>query len=681
MIYKRPFYIVSFILFLLLILTYSNHFNNGFHFDDSHTVEDNVFIRHLSNIPLFFKDVTTFSTLPSHQNYRPMVTTTLAIDYWIGGGLKPFYFHLSTFIWYIVQCILMFLLFYKILKTVHSPQSTDHRIKYFALFGTAWYAFHTANAETLNYIISRSDTLSTLGVVASLWIYAYYPKLRNRYIYFLPLIFGLFAKETAFTFFGLLFFYVILFEKQMSVADIFNKKNFKAVLTTVRVVLPAVIICILFAYLNIRMMSKEYVAGGSRYYYLITQPFVILHYFFTFFLPVHLSADTDLYAFTTIFDIRFFLGGIFLIAMFWLIFYTSSVKELKPAAFGLIWFFIALLPTSSFIPLSEVLNDHRIFYPFIGLALASANIIYYLYIKFNIQHSAFIIAFALIVISANAYGVYQRNKVWHDEESLWRDVTVKSPKNGRGLMNYGLTQMSKGNYKEALIYYDKALIYNPNYSYLYVNLGILKNTMNKPEEAEFDFKRAIELDASYYGTYYYYANFLYKHNRSKEAIPLYKKAIELSPYYLYSSYELLQIYYITQQWEDLRSLVEKTLKFAPDDKTALYYQKASRQKKTPLEMAEDYAESNPTPTNYLSLSLQYYQQAQYQKCIDACNKALTLKPDYAEAYNNICSAYNALGKWQDAVNACEKALKFKPDFSLAKGNLDYAKKILNNKNK
>jgi hypothetical protein len=39
-------------------------------------------------------------------------------------------------------------------------------------------------------------------------------------------------------------------------------------------------------------------------------------------------------------------------------------------AFGLAWFAIALIPTSSFFPLAEVLNEHRIFFPCTGLALA-----------------------------------------------------------------------------------------------------------------------------------------------------------------------------------------------------------------------------------------------------------------------------------------------------------------------
>ena len=472
----------------------------------------------------------------------------------------------------------------------------------------------------------------------------------------------------------------------MSIADIFNKENFTTVIKSIGIILPAIIVCILYAVLNLKMMSKEYNPGGSMYSYLITQPYVILHYFWTFFLPLDLSADTDLLAFNTVFDNRFYLGILFLILMFWLILYFSKIKELRPASYGLIWFFITLIPTSSFIPLSEVLNDHRMFYPFIGLALACANISGYLYTKYfslvsqslksSFKSQIIIILFVLIIIGSNAYGIYQRNKVWHDEESLWLDVTIKSPKNGRGLMNYGLTQMEKGNYEIALKYFEKALVYNPYYSYLYINIGILKNAINKSEEAETYLKKAITYDPSYYGCYYYYANFLFKHNRYYEAIPLYEKAIELSPYYLNSSYELMQIYLNSGQWVNLRELAGKTLKISTDDKTALYYQKASLQKKNFLDMAEDNAVSNPTSGNYLNLSLKYYQQAQYQKCIDACNKALKIDPKCAEAYNNICSAYNAMGKWKEGILACEKAILLKPDFPLARNNLAWAKSML-----
>ena len=35
----------------------------------------------------------------------------------------------------------------------------------------------------------------------------------------------------------------------------------------------------------------------------------------------------------------------------------------------------------------------------------------------------------------------------------------------------------------------------------------------------------------------------------------------------------------------------------------------------------------------------------YQECIDAARKALRLKPDYPEAYNNIAAAYEAMSMW------------------------------------
>src|SRR6187402_1175378 len=89
------------VLFAVVILAYSNHFENSFHFDDSHTIIDNPYIRDLHNIGLFFSDTRTSSTLPANRGYRPFVTASLAVDYAIAHGLKPAYFHASTFLWFI----------------------------------------------------------------------------------------------------------------------------------------------------------------------------------------------------------------------------------------------------------------------------------------------------------------------------------------------------------------------------------------------------------------------------------------------------------------------------------------------------------------------------------------------------------------------------------------------------
>src|SRR4029079_2015874 len=85
------------LLLITLLSAYANHFHNSFHFDDAHTIVNNAAIRELGNIPLFFRDATTFSTLPSNQSYRPLVSTLLAIAYRLGAGLQPLWFHVLVF--------------------------------------------------------------------------------------------------------------------------------------------------------------------------------------------------------------------------------------------------------------------------------------------------------------------------------------------------------------------------------------------------------------------------------------------------------------------------------------------------------------------------------------------------------------------------------------------------------
>ena len=41
-------------------------------------------------------------------------------------------------------------------------------------------------------------------------------------------------------------------------------------------------------------------------------------------------------------------------------------------------------------------------------------------------------------------------------QNLWYDGTIKSPNNGRGLMNYGLTLMARGDYDNAEDYFIQA---------------------------------------------------------------------------------------------------------------------------------------------------------------------------------------------------------------------------------
>ncbi len=641
---NRSFFLLCFLSFILLVLAYSNHFQNAFQFDDMHTIVNNVFIRDLSNIPLFFLDAKTHSTNPQNQTYRPLISAGFAVDYRLGkGSNSTFFFHLSTFLLYLLQCVLMYFLFLKIINIALE----DELNRYVALFAASWYGLHTANAETINYIYQRADSLSTLMVVAGFVLYAYLPKWRNRFLYLVPIVIGMLVKEPTAMFAPIFFFYVMLFEKHHSLQDGLRPKNIRI---GIKQSLPAFIVCIALSIFVKSMMSETYIPGGtSRFHYLITQPFAILRYFTIFFFPFSLSADTDWRLVTDVFDIRVIVGVLFILTMFFIAYFTAKKRETRPISFGILWFFLALVPTSSVIPLAEVTNDHRMFFPFVGLTLGVSWALGLLLIKNkpriiqSLIERALISALALCILGGHAYGTYQRNKVWHTGESLWYDVTKKSPNNGRGLMNYGLSQMEKGKYKRAEEYFQKGLVLLPYYAKLHINLGILKGAMNQPAEAERYFRNALQYEPNDPESYFFYARWLITQNRTAEAVALLQKTLQLSPGHI-----------------SARALLNDILdRKGPDTST--------------IKQSEKVIMSNPTHENYLDLSLQYHKAGRFLDSIHACNKALKIKPGYDLAYNNICAAYNEMKMWDKAIDACEKGLRINPGNQLMKNNLARAK--------
>jgi protein O-mannosyl-transferase len=665
-VHPKLFWLVCAAASLAVLGAYANHFHNSFHFDDAHTIENNVYIRDLHNIPKFFTDAATFSTLPANQTWRPLVSLSLAIDYHLAGGLNPLWFHISTFFWFLVQLVLMFVLYRDVLDR-GEPRAAN---RYIALFAVLWYGLHPVIAETVNYIIQRADLYATLGVVAGLVVYIRFPHLRKYGVYLVPVVLGALSKAPAVVFCGILFVYIFLFEENA---------DWNRFWTAFRNAIPAVLVCAVLAVLDIKLTSPKYVPATMPHsMYWVTQPYVLLGYFRSFFLPLWLSADTDLNPFPGLSDPLALTGVAFCIALLIAAFWAIKKREHRPIAFGIFWFFIASAPTSLFV-LSEVENDHRMFFPFVGLMISvvwAAALIIFRFIEKHPERRPravrFVQVFTICLLAAFAFGTWKRNQVWRSEETLWADVTVKSPLNGRGLMNYGLTLMGKGDTPGALAYFQRAAAYTPNYPILEINTGIADGILNRNQEAEGHFRRAISLAPEDAQPYFYYGRWLNAQARFPEAIQNEKSAIEKNPAWMDPRSLLMQIYFEQGQGPALKQLAQDTLNVFPGDPATRVYLARSENLKDPITAAEQLAAAQPTPDRYLNLSLLYHQAARYQDSIVAAKKALSLKPDYPEAYNNIAADYEDLHQWDAAIQAAQQALRLKPDFQLAKNNLAWS---------
>lgn len=171
-------------------------------FDDYHTVIDNPAVRQLGSFGRIFTDTTAFSVLPANQTYRPLVTASLALDYALGHGYVPFWFHLSTLVWFLVLVSLLSFLFEQTLQRLQPSPANG----WLALGIAAWFALHPAMAETVNYVIQRGDLYCTLGCVAALFVFVRWPSQRRFGLYLLPFVLAMLSKPPAAVFPLLLFF-------------------------------------------------------------------------------------------------------------------------------------------------------------------------------------------------------------------------------------------------------------------------------------------------------------------------------------------------------------------------------------------------------------------------------------------------------------------------------------------
>ncbi len=612
---KQPKLRVCFIAsFVALLAAYSNFFGNGFHFDDAHAVVENPAIRTLANIPRFFTDARTFSSNPAAQTYRPLVTASLALDYWLGRGLNPFWFHLSTLFWFAVQLLLMYRLYMYVLERT----CPDPRNGWVAWFAVAIYGLHPVSAETVNYIIQRGDLYVALGIVAGVVMYAWKPAWRRLGLYLLPPLAAMFSKPPALVFALLLLTYIVLIDRVRPAAPQTGrnatKQHIESWSSCLLRCVPAFLLTAAFAYLEKAMTPPTFLpttVASSDYW--ITQPYVTLRYFRSFFLPLHLNVDTDLGAFHTVWNAPAIMGFVFCALLVAAAIFTARPTEWRPVSFGLWWFLIGLLPTAVY-PLNEVENDHRMFLPFIGLSLA---VVWSVALLLRRHASAMLPGFAvagLVLLIALAWGTYRRNEVWRTDEALWRDDVEKSPNNARGHDHLGAAlSMIPGRLPEAIQEYQTALRIQPDFANAHMNLG--KALAKIP-------------------------------GRSAEAIQEFEAALRIYP-----------------DLADAHMNLGGTLSSIPDR-----LPEAIREFQTALRLNPDFVEAHFNLGSALSQD-----PGRLPEAISEYQAALRIRPDYVAAHRNLGIVLARVpGRLPEAIQEFETVLRTTPDSAEAHMNLGVA---------
>ncbi len=158
----------------------------------------------------------------------------------------------------------------------------------------------------------------------------------------------------------------------------------------------------------------------------------------------------------------------------------------------------------------------------------------------------------------------------------------------------------------------------------------------------------------------------YQAGKYRDAIAASREALKLNPNSEVAYNNIAASYGAMRMWDEAIQNIREALRIKPDFTLAqnnLAWFLSARQGGTA-------APPLPPAADHLSRSLTHYNGGRYQQCIDEAREALKLKPDYAEAYNNIAAGYMQLGNWDEAIKNAQEALRLKPDFALARNNLN-----------
>jgi hypothetical protein len=357
---SRRFNLIAFgIIAAMVLIAYSNTFKSSFHFDDNPSIVENPSIKH----------VTSDNVIGLITGIRPVVFLSLMLNYQL-GGLNVAGYHIFNIAVHIANSMFVYLLIFRTLNLPRLEAKYRGKAGRMALFGALLFAVHPVQTESVTYIITRTELLATFFYLATFLLFMKGARSGKASYYVgavLTSILAMGSKEWAVTLPALLMLYDYLFIAEGKVGTVVSRWMFYLAI--------ALTCSIVFRHLDIFAPSNtgagigfnvSTTSGITAKTFWLTSLNVIWTYIRLLFLPIHQNLDYDYPIAKTLFEfptLLSFMGHIAVVsAAFWL--YKKKGWLLIP--FGVAWFYIGLSPVQSFVPIIDVVFEHRLYMPSIG---------------------------------------------------------------------------------------------------------------------------------------------------------------------------------------------------------------------------------------------------------------------------------------------------------------------------
>ncbi len=415
---------------------------------------------------------------------RPILMFTYWLNYQHAGNKDAFAYHMVNVLIHFCNGILIYLAVRRVLAWLHTEK---WHTEILAFFAAGLFLLHPLQTESVSYIASRSETLSVFFVLAAYLVFLYRRDANAgwRTAVGVLALFGaaMLSKE-----------HTAVFPAMLLLTDYYWNPGFKfeGIKRNWKLYLPIVAIGALgFAFVW-RVLAGAVSAGFhlkdlTWYQYFFSECRVIWDYVRLYLLPFGQNIDYDYPISHTIIEHGAVFGLIGLAAVTVLAWIYR--RRFPLGSYGWFVFLILLAPTSSFVPIRDLIAERRLYLPFIGLLFMTLEFVR----RWKISRTTLAATLGLVLLIEAAF-TYQRNQLWTAAIPLWRDSVSKSPNKTRPRFQLAYAYYQAQRYDQSIDEYTKlAQLEKPGFDLL-IDWALAYDGAGRFDEAIAKLKQAASLE-------------------------------------------------------------------------------------------------------------------------------------------------------------------------------------------